>query len=106
APVGGRGGADRCGLGRGVGVEEQRDLPADLRLPVDRVLTATQRGDVKGAAGAGGMGGAVVKEGGAAIDARVDPVGLEPRLTPRVAAAAAQSHAPVLPILVGQLLDP
>src|SRR5580704_2383925 len=59
--------ADRGGLGLVVDVEEQRDLPADPRLPVHRVLAAAERRDVKRAPGTPGMVQAVVEDAGAAV---------------------------------------
>src|SRR5947209_17223218 len=45
----------------------------------------------------------VVEDARAAVHARVDAIGLEPRLAPRVPAAALKRQPAVLPILVGQL---
>src|SRR5438270_6792588 len=48
---------------------------------------------------------AVVEDARAAVHAGVDAIGPEPRLAPRVAAAALKRQPPVLPVLVGQLPD-
>src|SRR5438477_3761965 len=51
------------------------------------------------------MRDAVVEDARAAVHAGVDAIGPEPRLAPRVPAAALKRHPPVLPVLVGQLPD-
>src|SRR5438270_118260 len=48
---------------------------------------------------------AVMEDARAAVQAGMDAIALEPRLAPRVAAAALKRQPPVLPVLVGQLPD-
>src|SRR5947209_2376920 len=61
---------------------------------------------MKRAASIADMVAAVVKDARAAVHAGVDAAGPKPHLSPRVYAAAAQRHLPVLPVLLGHLLDP
>src|SRR5947209_7493573 len=105
APIDRSAGTDDGGLGLLVPCEVQRDLPADLRLPVDWILAPAQRRDVKRTARATGMVRAVVEDARAAVQARVDAIALEARLPPWVPAAARQRDPAVLPVLVAQLPD-
>ena len=105
APISRPARADHRGLGLVVDIEEQRDLPADPRLPVDRVLAPAQRRDMECTAGPAGMVHAVVEDARTAVQAGVDAIALEPRFPPWIPAAALQPNPAVLPIFVGELPD-